>query len=555
MKQIRPLFLATLGLFMAHLLQAAPSISISAPNNNAVFQLNERITINTTVSDPASPISKVEFFQDAQRIGEISDAPYSFVIDFLAPGTYVFTARAVNQANQSTISAPITIIVNAPPQVSLTSPANNAVYQGSANIVLQSQALDTDGSITKVEFLQNGLKIGEDGQAPFNLPVSGLSPGLYFFAARAIDNRNASSSSTPVAIVVNALPVVSVSGVVNASVHAIGAEMGFTATASDPDGEISKVEFIINGTKVGEDLSSPYTYDHQAFEFGTFNLVARATDNAGGAINSSPLNFIVNAPPIISFSSPSNNTKAQPGETLNLSVNASDPDGNVAKVEFFQNGEKFGEVLGSPFSLKTPALKSGPYIFAARATDNRGFTTNATPVSLVVNALPLGLITNPSKDTSIKANTALSIRINASDADGEVEKVELLLNGEKVGEDAQAPYLIQLNNLPVGVQNLSVRVWDDLGDQQVSAIRKVTVLQSTPVNELQLKRIKAFPNPCAEVLFLEGWKAGERLKVFNLAGMLITEYLAAPQIDLGNLRAGSYLVRGKDGAAFALIRR
>ncbi len=555
MKQIRPLFLVTLGLFMVHLLYAAPSISISAPANNAVFQLNERITITTTVADPASPISKVEFFQDAQRIGEISDAPYSFVIDFLAPGTYVFTARAVNQANQSTISGPITIIVNAPPQVSLISPTNNAVYQGSANIVLQAQALDTDGSVSKVEFLQNGFKIGEDGQAPFNLPVSGLTPGLYLFAARATDNRNANSSSTPVAIVVNALPVVSVAGVANASVHAIGAEMGFTATASDPDGNIAKVEFIINGIKVSEDLSSPYTYDHQAFEFGTFNLVARATDNTGGAINSSPLNFIVNAPPIISFSSPNNNTKAQPGETLTLSVNASDPDGGIAKVEFFQNGEKFGEVLGAPFSLKTPALKSGPYIFAARATDNRGFTTNATPVSLVVNALPQALIINPSKDTSIKANTALSIRINASDADGEIEKVELLLNGQKVGEDTQAPYLIQLNNLPIGVQNLSIRVWDDLGDQQVSAIRKVTVLQSTPVNELQLKRIKAFPNPCAEVLFLEGWKAGERLQVFNLAGMLVAEYLATPQINLANLRSGSYLVRGRDGAAFTLIRR
>jgi archaellum component FlaF (FlaF/FlaG flagellin family) len=306
---------------------------------------------------------------------------------------------------------------------------------------------------------------------------------------------------------------------------------------------------------VGEDLSAPYTYDHQAFEFGSFNLVARAIDNAGGAINSSPLNFIVNAPPIIAFSSPSNSTKAQPGESLTLSVNASDPDGNVAKVEFFQNGEKFGEVLGSPFSLKTSALKSGPYIFAARATDNRGFTTNATPVSLVVNALPVALITNPSKDTSIRANTPLSIRINATDADGEIEKVELLLNGQKVGEDGQAPYLIQLNNLPIGVQNLSVRVWDDLGDQQVSAIRKVTVLQSTPVSDVQLKRIKAFPNPCAEVLFLEGWKAGERLQIFNLAGSLVAEYLAAPQLDLGKLRPGSYLVRGKDGAAFALIRR
>lgn len=52
------------------------------------------------------------------------------------------------------------------------------------------------------------------------------------------------------------------------------------ADASDSDGSVSKVEFLVAGNKIGEDLSSPYGFVWNATE-GTYNVSARAIDNLG----------------------------------------------------------------------------------------------------------------------------------------------------------------------------------------------------------------------------------------------------------------------------------
>lgn len=81
-------------------------------------------------------------------------------------------------------------------------------------------------------------------------------------------------------------PVAALTNPVNGSVWNLGNTINVTATASDPDGSISKVEFYQGGAKLGEDTIDPYEHAWTGFAAGNYNLTARATDNDGNVATS-----------------------------------------------------------------------------------------------------------------------------------------------------------------------------------------------------------------------------------------------------------------------------
>ncbi|MGV3533911.1 MAG: lamin tail domain-containing protein, partial [Chthoniobacteraceae bacterium] len=93
--------------------------------------------------------------------------------------------------------------LNQTPSVTLTSPANDAIFTVPTNIVLQATAVDPDGTIAKVEFYDGGTKIGEATSAPYSFAWSGASPGPHTLTARAVDMGLAVGISSPVTINVN----------------------------------------------------------------------------------------------------------------------------------------------------------------------------------------------------------------------------------------------------------------------------------------------------------------------------------------------------------------
>lgn len=67
-----------------------------------------------------------------------------------------------------------------------------------------------------------------------------------------------------------------------------GATIALGANASDPDGTIAKVEFLVDGRVVGEDDAAPYAFNWFA-EPGTHDLSTIATDSAGNTAASLPV--------------------------------------------------------------------------------------------------------------------------------------------------------------------------------------------------------------------------------------------------------------------------
>ncbi len=98
---------------------ALPSVSITSPVNNQTFPAASTITINATAADSNGSIAKVEFFKDAEKIGEDTTSPYSITFTVTAAGTLSLTARAFDNNNAAQISNPITIIVGQTSEVNI----------------------------------------------------------------------------------------------------------------------------------------------------------------------------------------------------------------------------------------------------------------------------------------------------------------------------------------------------------------------------------------------------------------------------------------------------
>jgi glucose/arabinose dehydrogenase len=87
------------------------------------------------------------------------------------------------------------------PSANITSPANNSTFTAPASITINANATDSDGSISKVEFYNGVVKIGEDLSSPYTFNWTGVAAGTYNLTVKATDNLGASTTSS--AIVVN----------------------------------------------------------------------------------------------------------------------------------------------------------------------------------------------------------------------------------------------------------------------------------------------------------------------------------------------------------------
>ena len=89
-----------------------PSINMISPANNSQFNPGETIKL-TAEANPADNIKKIEFLQDAVKIGETSIKPYSWDWKNVQPGCYNVSALVTMVSGQTVQSAPVSIKVGA----------------------------------------------------------------------------------------------------------------------------------------------------------------------------------------------------------------------------------------------------------------------------------------------------------------------------------------------------------------------------------------------------------------------------------------------------------
>ncbi|WP_132055112.1 Ig-like domain-containing protein [Pseudocnuella soli] len=471
----------------------APTAQIMSPAAGSAFTAPASITIAANASDADGSVQRVEFYQGNVKIGEDLSAPYTFQWGNVAQGTYMLSVKAVDdkgvvgtsQSVQVSVSA--APVPNVAPTVSLTAPASGSRFTAPATINIAANANDADGSVSKVEFFANGNKIGEDASSPYQFSWSGVAAGSYTITAKAFDNDGSSATSAAATVTVDAqlvdkvnqAPTATVIGPLTGSAFTAPASVTITASATDADGTIAKVEFYQGSVKLGEDYTAPYSFAWTGIEAGTYQVSVRAIDDKGAVGTSRSEQISVAgtsaskpSATVVTLSSPEDGSKLTGPITVTLHATAESSNGSVTKVEFYMNGRKVGEDPTSLYSYSVGGLTEGTYSFVATAVHSDGTTTDSKTSTITVVApvkkVPVVKITGPSEDAIIVAPANVNIGAEASDEDGTVSSVRFFLGTKQIAEDLTAPYTATLSNLEEGGYTVTAVATDNDGNQTTS---------------------------------------------------------------------------------------
>lgn len=279
------------------LVEQPPWVSITNPVNNAIFVTPVNITINATAFDTDGFVASVEFFRDGTSLGIGTSVPYSAAWNSVPAGIYALTAVARDNANLYTTSAPVSIIVNSLPTVSITTPTNDTAFNLlPTNVTITASASD-DRSVTNVEFFANGILLAVDPMPPYSIVWENIPSGTYSLTARATDDYGAMATSAVVSITVaNPPPMVWLINPTNGVTLLATSHITVMAAATDPGGSVTNVEFFNGTSSLGYRATLPYALPWDNIGPGYYALTAVASDNSGLRTTSAVANISVISP-------------------------------------------------------------------------------------------------------------------------------------------------------------------------------------------------------------------------------------------------------------------
>jgi hypothetical protein len=394
-----------------------PTVSVTAPSNGAL--LSGPVTLAANATD-RSGVDHVDFLVNNSLVGTDNTAPYSVTWSStgIADGAVTLTARAIDTANNSAVSAGVSATVdNTPPDTTITSGPSATTTNTSATFTFTATeansifACSLDGSTFNA--------------CASPVTYTALSSSSHTFQVRATDGAG-NTDGTPASqtwtvdtvapTVTGTVPADRATGVSPAAnITAVFSEAMNAAT-------IASSTFTVK-VKQGNNppLAAIVTYDavtRTAILDPSANLSSSTTYTAtvnGGASGVKDLagNALSNdyswtfttgtldvTPPTVTLTAPSNGATVV--GTVTLSATASD---NIAvnSVDFLVNNVVVGTDSTLPYSISwnSATVADGSATITARAVDSSSNTATSTGVMVTVS--------NTSVDTTITAGPSGSV--------------------------------------------------------------------------------------------------------------------------------------------------
>jgi len=271
-------------------------------------------------------------------------------------------------------------------------------------------------------------------------------------------------------------PAVVITAPENQGTFTAGSSITMTATASETDGAISSVTFYRGSTLLGKSSKSPYSCTWDQVPVGTYALTAVATDTDKVSTTSSTVTVTVTpAPPVVDIVSPANNTTLTAGSNISLAVTASEFNGSVSTVQFYNGPTLLGESSRSPYGYTWVNVPAGDHTLTAVATDTNKISTTSSPVTITVTSSPVLTITCPDSDSTFTAGSNITITALASQNNGTIREVYFYDGTYYLGSTTESPYTYTWTNVPAGDYSLTVEATDSDGGNLISTPVNITV--------------------------------------------------------------------------------
>ena len=475
------------------------SVALTSPSANSNVTGNSTVLLSATatVTAPAT-IAYVRFYRNGtEQIGaDDTTAPYAVSWTAAPAGLHTITAEVTDSLGNIATSAGINVTVGAIslPSISITAPiTGGTLLVGSPFTITATAAAGTSGSVTKVDFFIGDVAIGTDTTAPYSIVWTPSVVGGPNINARVTDSNGTTINAVPIAIIVAAptLPTVALTAPATSASTVLGSPVPVTITATASTtvvgANISRVEFYAGTTLIGTRAAAPFTITWIPTAVGTVNLTARAFDSNSTSADSVAVPFIVNpaGSPTITLSVAGGGAVIPAGSARILTATVAD-DGAIDRVDFFLDGTLVGTDRVAPYNfLFTAPAEVGPHQLTARVTDNSGLTNTTAPIAIeianVIGSPPTVAFVTPATGAFLPVGFNTTLTLNASDADGPVNFVQVFTNGTPIGNATLAAGVWSIVWAPpsVGAITLSAIATDEKGNAMASAPFVVNITDAT----------------------------------------------------------------------------
>jgi hypothetical protein len=214
---------------------------------------------------------------------------------------------------------------------------------------------------------------------------SNAPAGTYSLTAVARDNAGTTTTSTARSITVNPgnqAPNVSLTAPANGATFPAPATVTVSATASDPDGTVTVVEFYRGGTTlIGSDSTSPYSVTWSNVPAGSYSLTAVARDDDGGMTVSAARTVAVNNPSMPTravFTASSDHDDTVDSYLIEIFPQGADPNGaNAVAAQNIGKPAVVGGECEADIHAMIQSLAPGNYFGTVTAIGGEGSTRSS----------------------------------------------------------------------------------------------------------------------------------------------------------------------------------
>ena len=406
--------------------------------------------------------------------------------------------------------------------ISITSPTNTATLAANANATITVNAADPGGTIKRVEYLANDIKLGESTTAPFTFTWTNALTGRYTLVARLTDFRNRVITSEAVNVTVGTPPPQALLVVGTVSIPTLNAsdaaiqrrleQMGILvkvvqaplSTTADATG----MRLVLVSSTVGSadvaakfrDVGVPVINWEQAVQddfMMTANTDGVDRGTQGGLTDleiadpahpmaaglSGVVNVVTNAD-TFSWGMPIEGTPALvahfPGDPTRFGIYGFEK-GEAMFTAFVAPERRVMLFMGDPtYANLTP---DGQKLFDAAVKWTANITNDLPPLVSTASVS----ITSPAPGATFAENGNVVLTVSATDPNGPILRVEYLANGIEIGESTTTPFGFTWTNVATGRYSIIARATDRLG----------LTVQSAPINIV-------VGNPRPEILMVVG---------------------------------------------------
>ena len=513
-------------------------IQLEEPDDDTLFTYNN-VSIEPTISADTCTIDRVEFYTENGLLGISTSPPYSFTIPDTSLGKVSLQAIlfAENGAYKYSNEVAVTIS-NGDPVITLKTTSQNIEFNLHEQVLLSAEAFDFDGQVDSVQFFQGNKIIGTASDFPFEMNWEPRESGNFYLHAIAYDDQGNAGISGDLNINIFGYRTPENPAQVRPGIM-YGYFEGDWSTLPDFAFLSENKKDTVNNFII----DNPLSQDHFAFRFsgyiairekGSYKFYTSSDDGSqlyignrlvvendgvhsvrersGSVLLDSGLHYIevrmfdaeghdylavnyegpwipkqaipdsllfrtLGSPPSVSMSNPPDNSQFNENESIQFRANVADPDDDVSRIEFYSGNTRIGTLTDPASSLPLSNLAPGMHAVYARAFDLGGSVVCSDTILISINGAPKISFISPEDISEYYSNDTIVIQLEVQDEN--TESVEIYVNEKLTYSLTEAPWMVELTGLRIGLYYLKATALDAGGLKSTARI-SFTVLNSPP---------------------------------------------------------------------------